>query len=325
MSHNTAGIAASKTYGVAKKATVWSVKVLDCNGWGGTASILDAMDAVAAGHKMPAVLSMSLGGPRSYIMDLKATILTQNEGVLIVVAAGNDNINACSQSPARNGGVITVGASTSSDTRASYSNWGKCLDLFAPGHNIKSLSHQNDYGTAIYSGTSMAAPLVSGVAALWLDHNPHMTPADMFTALLVNSTMDALRGIGDGSPNRLLYQPFNEGYNYIPPDESFFHLLGDRWVIMVAAVVVLAMCLCGYYAKRHRSPNRGETLLVGGAGVSGSIPVVFSDDEEGMVLSPMDLMPYDITPGTVPADYVPPAPKSERVVDKQNKKPVRSS
>lgn len=215
-----AGIAASKTYGVAKKATVWGVKVLDCDGWGSTATILDAMDVVSEFHQSPAVLTMSLGmtdsppsspfhfhlcvlvcqfifesqdslalsflsislfcssdnpsillfvsllslasspscpkhlsprflgGPRSRIMDKKATILTETENVLIVVAAGNDNKDACSQSPARNGGVITVGASTNQDARASFSNYGRCLDLFAPGLNIRSLSSHSDTGQA---------------------------------------------------------------------------------------------------------------------------------------------------------------------------------
>eukprot|EP00457_Paulinella_chromatophora_P004753 gb/GEZN01004766.1/.p1 GENE.gb/GEZN01004766.1/~~gb/GEZN01004766.1/.p1 ORF type:complete len:505 (+),score=76.23 gb/GEZN01004766.1/:85-1599(+) len=293
---HVAGTAVSKTYGVAKKATVWSIKVLDCNGWGSTATILDAMDVMAAKAKSHAVLSMSLGGPRSYIMDLKANILTQTVGVLIIVAAGNDNVDACSQSPARNGGVITVGASTSSDSKASFSNWGKCLDIFAPGQNIRSLSAFSDTDTAVYSGTSMAAPLVSGVAALWLDYDPAITPEEMFNVIARNSTLDALRGIGEGSPNRLLYQPFNEGYDYVPPPNPYFKIIQDKWMMAIGVLLVLGVGFCVYYSRRHNVP-KPETLLVAGSGLGGN-HVGVSDD----VLSPMDLMPYEVAD----QNYVPP-------------------
>jgi hypothetical protein len=291
---HVAGIAVSKTYGVAKKATVWSVKVLDCNGWGSTATILDAMDVVAAEHQNPSVLSMSLGGPRSRIMDGKATILTGTENVLIVVAAGNDNADACDQSPARNGGVITVGASTNQDAKASFSNWGRCLDIFAPGLNIRSLSAASDTATTVLSGTSMAAPMVSGVVALWLDQNPDLLPDEMFDTILRNSTEGVIKGLADDkSPNRLLYQPFNEGYDYVAEDTSIMSMLQDDWMLILGLCMVVAFAFFLYYARRKKAP-RQEALLIGGAGVSGA----HIGSEEAMNLS--DLMPYDLSqqPGT---------------------------
>lgn len=221
-------------------------------------------------------------------MDGKANILTGTENVLIVVAAGNDNGDACDQSPARNGGVITVGASTNQDARATFSNYGRCLDIFAPGLNIRSLSAFSDTGTAVLSGTSMAAPMVSGVVALWLDQNPKLEPAEMFDTILRNSTQDVLKAIGDQSPNRLLFQPFNEGYDYVAEDTSLLSMLSDDWMILVGAVFVMALFLFVYYSQRKKAP-RQETLLIGGAGVNGG----YISSEEAMNLS--DLMPYNLS------------------------------
>jgi len=123
------------------------------------------------------------------------------------VAAGNDGSDACLKSPARTGEALTVGATDSADWRASWSNTGTCVDLFAPGVDILSASHWDDTATAILSGTSMASPHVAGVAALYLERVPGATPAQVANALLGGSTQGAVSNAGVGSPNRLLYSP----------------------------------------------------------------------------------------------------------------------
>ena len=150
---HVAGTAAGSTYGVAKGATVYPVRVLGCNGSGSNSGVIAGVDWVAANHQAPAVANMSLGGGNSTALDeaVKGAI---NAGVTFVVAAGNDNTDACSGSPNRVAEAVTVGSTTSSDSRSSFSNKGSCVDIFAPGSAITSARYQGDNDTNTISGTS---------------------------------------------------------------------------------------------------------------------------------------------------------------------------
>ena len=223
------------TYGVAKSVSLIAVRVLDCYGSGSWAGVIAGVDWVAANHVKPAVANMSLGGAGNASLDAAIANLS-NAGVTVVVAAGNSNADACGYSPARAPSAVTVGATTTSDARASFSNWGTCLDIFAPGENITSAwapfnpPYEPDppgcptcplpnvvatnvgiatTGTNTISGTSMASPHVAGVAALYLQGNPTATSATVTSAIINNATTGVVSGAGTGSPNRLLYSIFS--------------------------------------------------------------------------------------------------------------------
>jgi subtilisin family serine protease len=169
------------------------------------AGIYWVRDQKVANPLRPMVANLSLGQPGSATVDNAITTLI-SAGVTVVTSAGNSNANACSYSPARVPGALTVGATTSTDARASFSNFGSCLDLFAPGQDITSLSHSSDAGTALNSGTSMAAPHVSGVAALYLEEKPGSAPAAVHNALRLRATSSyQITGAGSGSVNLLLF------------------------------------------------------------------------------------------------------------------------
>jgi subtilisin family serine protease len=157
---------------------------------------------------------MSLTGSASRALD-QAVAKSIAAGVTYVVAAGNDQTDACKYSPARAAAAITVGSTTDADIRASTSNYGSCLDLFAPGENIASPSAWSDVSTAAMSGTSMAAPHVAGVVALVLQGNPRATPSEVTQAIVSNATKGKLTGIGR-SPNRLLYSGFIRAPRFTP-------------------------------------------------------------------------------------------------------------
>lgn len=216
---HVAGTAAGSTYGVAKGATVYPVRVLGCNGSGSNSGVIAGVDWVAANHQAPAVANMSLGGGNSTALDeaVKGAI---NAGVTFVVAAGNDNTDACSGSPNRVAEAVTVGSTTSSDSRSSFSNKGSCVDIFAPGSAITSAWYQSDNDTNTISGTSMAAPHVAGAAALILSQNPNAAPASVFSTLLQDGTSNKLSGLGSGSPNLLMQIAQGEGVDF-PPVASF--------------------------------------------------------------------------------------------------------
>ena len=200
---HVAGTVGGAAYGVAKDVKLVSVRVLDCNGSGSYSQIIAGVDWVTRNAVKPAVANMSLGGSASAALD-DAVQRSINSGVTYVLAAGNDNKDACASSPARLPAGITVGASDSNDARASFSNYGSCLDIFAPGARILSAARSGDTATATMSGTSMAAPHVAGAAALVLGTNPQATPQQVRDALVGTATTGKVTG-ANGSANRLLY------------------------------------------------------------------------------------------------------------------------
>ncbi len=223
---HVAGVVGGTTYGVAKSVTLVPVRVLGCDGSGSLSALLAGIDWILADQSngpRPAVVNMSLGGDASTALDLAIrSLLCAN--MTTVVAAGNGNTNACTVSPARVPGAMTVGASTPSDQRASFSNYGSCVDLFAPGTGIISDWYSSPTATAISSGTSESAPFVAGVAALCLEKDPTASPATISQTIITQSTAQALSGaIGASSPNRLLFSVIDT-LNYASNDAQ---LLAD--------------------------------------------------------------------------------------------------
>lgn len=204
---HVSGTIGGSTYGVAKSAMLRGVRVLDCNGSGSNSGVIAGVDWVTNNHINPAVANMSLGGGASSALDTAVNNLS-NSGVPIAVAAGNSNANACNSSPARAANAITVGSTTTSDARSSFSNFGTCLDIFAPGSGILSSYFTSDTATATLSGTSMASPHVAGVAALYKQANPGASGATTRNAIVNGATANVVTNAGTGSPNRLLYSLF---------------------------------------------------------------------------------------------------------------------
>jgi subtilisin family serine protease len=206
---HVAGTAAGTEHGVAKSANLVAVRVLNCQGSGSWAGVIAGIDWVTANHVKPAVANMSLGGDPSAAVD-QAVQRSIAAGVTYSIAAGNGNFlglpqNACNYSPARTPEAITVGATQDNDRSASFSNYGKCLDIWAPGVKITSAWIGGDTATKTISGTSMAAPHVAGAAALQLAKNPGATPKQVRDALVNEATPDKVVIPGVGSPNKLLY------------------------------------------------------------------------------------------------------------------------
>jgi len=204
---SVASVIGGNTLGLAKDIRLHSVKVLNCGGWGSTSDIIAGIDWVTNNHINPAVANMSLGGGASSALDTAVNNLA-NSGVPIAVAAGNSNTDACTQSPARAANAITVGSTTTSDARSSFSNFGTCLDIFAPGSGILSSWFSSDTATATLSGTSMASPHVAGVAALYKQFSPGASASTTRNAIVNGSTTNHVTNAGSGSPNRLLYSLF---------------------------------------------------------------------------------------------------------------------
>ncbi|AUD79657.1 alkaline serine protease [Kangiella profundi] len=211
---HVAGTVGGSTYGVAKGVKLYGLKVLGCNGSGTNSGVIAGIDWVANNHVKPAVANMSLGGGASSATDNAVANLVAS-GVTVAVAAGNDNSNACNYSPAREPSAITVGSTTSSDSRSSFSNYGSCLDIYAPGSSITSA--WSNGGTNTISGTSMASPHVAGVAALYLANNPNATPAQVEAAIENAATSGKVTDAKSGSPNLLLYSLFDGSTPPPPP------------------------------------------------------------------------------------------------------------
>lgn len=205
---HVAGTVGGTTWGVAKRVTLHAVRVLDCDGVGSWSGVIAGVDWVAVNRVAPAVANMSLGGPPSIAVD-DAVRNAIAGGVTVVVAAGNETVDACGVSPARTPQAVTVGSSTAADARSRFSNFGLCLDLFAPGSTITSAGIDSNADTAVMSGTSMASPHVAGVAAQILERTPGMTPAAVAAAIVGNATSGKVNDTRPGSPNRLLHAVFN--------------------------------------------------------------------------------------------------------------------
>ena len=212
---HAAGTVGGEAHGVAKDVTLVAVRVLDCGGSGSTSGVIAGVDWVARHHAAgePAVANMSLGGGASSALD-SAVRGAIADGVTFAVAAGNDGgllgeltgaADACNGSPSRVAEALTVGASDKSDNKASYSNRGPCLDLFAPGSSIVSAWHTSSTATSSLSGTSMAAPHVAGVAAQYLQGAPSASPATVGQHIVSTATTGVVKNPGSGSPNRLLF------------------------------------------------------------------------------------------------------------------------
>jgi len=200
-----AGTAAGLTFGVAPDASVRSVKVLSDQGSGSWSWSYQALDWLAVSSVRPAIASMSLGGPGSQSAMREAVDGAVNSGVTVVVAGGNSNGNACNFSPAFVPSAITVGSTDSNDRRSSFSNYGSCTDIWAPGSSVKSAAHTSDSGSATFSGTSMACPHVSGAAALMLEVDPSKTPAQVLQGLMDKAAMDVISDLKFGDTNALLW------------------------------------------------------------------------------------------------------------------------
>ncbi len=225
---HVAGTLGSSTYGVAKGVSLVAVRVLNCSGFGSTSNVVAGIDYVAqqkqSNPATPMVANMSLGGGANPALD-DAVRNAVAAGVTFAVAAGNSNTDACTFSPARVAEALTAGASTSDDARASYSNHGTCVDLFAPGSAITSTYYASDTATATFNGTSMASPHVAGVAALYLEQHPAAATTEVFDAVIAYATPGVLTGMRGGSPNLLLFSLFDAGEpppNF-PPQADFTH------------------------------------------------------------------------------------------------------
>ncbi|MFZ9884301.1 MAG: S8 family serine peptidase, partial [Ilumatobacteraceae bacterium] len=203
---HVAGTIGGSTTGVAKSTRLVPIRVLNCRGSGAMSNVISGINWAISDHTAgtPAVANLSLGG--SFSTSLNTAIANAvADGIAVVVAAGNNNRLACSYSPASAPSAITVGATTSADARASYSNYGSCLDIFAPGSSITSAYHTSSTALRSLSGTSMAAPHVAGAAALLLEADPTMTPAAVGAKLITFATPDVVSSQGAGSVNLFLY------------------------------------------------------------------------------------------------------------------------
>lgn len=252
---HVAGTVAGTNYGVAPGASIVAVKVFPgCGSSTSWSYVIEAVDWVTENAALPAVVNMSLGGSMSGALDstIRASI---ESGITYVIAAGNDSEDACRSSPSRLPEALTVGASDNGDNRASFSNWGPCVDLFAPGVSIVSAWYTSNSQLASSSGTSMAAPHVAGVAALWLQNNPADTPAEVAAAILDAVSVNRLGEIPNGTANTLLYTGF--------APETGARLALDRPIVEFRVVQVPSG-----FAPRRASPDYSGPLVLKNPGTA---------------------------------------------------------
>jgi subtilisin family serine protease len=202
---HVAGTVGGSTYGVAKGVRIRGVKVLNCSGSGSSSGIVAGINWVRTNAQRPAVANLSLGGGYSSTTNTAVNNLA-NSGVYVAVAAGNSGANACNYSPASAANVTSVMASNSSDQRASWSNYGSCTHLYAPGVSITSAWHTSNTATNTISGTSMASPHVAGLGALILASNPSASNSAVRNWIVSNATTNVISGNPSGTPNRLLFK-----------------------------------------------------------------------------------------------------------------------
>jgi subtilisin family serine protease len=228
---HVAGTVGGTTYGIAKNVNLYAVRVLNCSGSGSWSQIIAGIDWVTANHgPATAVANMSLGGGFSQAVN-DAVENSIASGVVYAIAAGNGNIfgipqNACNYSPASAPSALTTGATTKTDAVASFSNYGTCVDMLAPGVDVTSDWYTSTTATNTISGTSMATPHVAGAAAAYLSSTPSATPAQVATALKSNGTANAISGVSNGTPNLLLYTGFIGGGGSPPPSSVAVHFAG---------------------------------------------------------------------------------------------------
>lgn len=258
---HVAGTIGAATWGIAKAVSLVPVRVLDCAGSGSLSTVLAGLDWVAANAVKPAVVNMSLGGGASSTLD-SAVAKVVARGISVVVAAGNDNANACNYSPAREPSAVTVGATASNDARASYSNFGTCLDLFAPGNSIKSTWYTSTTATNTISGTSMAAPHVAGWAAQILQSAPLATPTQVADAIKAAATTGKVTSAGTGSPNLLIFTGPSTSTEEPPPAST---------AVAVSALTGSgSLVRNGWRATAAITVTDANGVAVGGAVVTGS-------------------------------------------------------
>jgi len=207
---HVAGVIGGSTYGVAPKVTLVPVRVTDCSGNGWTSDMIAGIDWAVADHKTgePAVMNISMSGNLSSKVNA-AVDRAIADGIVVVTAAGNNNKDACSYSPGSTSSAINVAASDENDARWSWTNYGKCVDIFAPGTNVLSAWATSPTASKTLKGTSHAAPHVSGVAALALQNSPTLSVADVTSLIVSSATNDVITDAGAGSPNKLLYAPLS--------------------------------------------------------------------------------------------------------------------
>merc|ERR1719251_826328 len=260
-----AGSAAGATFGVAPSAAVRSIKVLGDNGSGSWSWSYAALDWLATSNTRPAVASMSLGGPGTQQGMKDAVDAAVNAGVTVVVAAGNENSNACSFSPAFIPSAVTVGSTDSTDTRSYFSNYGECVDIWAPGSSVLSAGITSDTATATFSGTSMACPHVSGGAALVLEADPSKKSAAVIAELLETAVWDALSGLKTGDTNALLYVAEGGGGGPPPPTPA---PPPGTWVVSGSGCDVVGSCISSKNYPSNYGNNQECTISL-----YGNIPV----------------------------------------------------
>jgi len=263
---HVAGTVGSATYGVAKGVSLIAVKICTNGGSCPNSNTLCGIDYVVgqkqANPSIPMVANMSIGGPVSTALN-SAVNNAVNAGIFFAVAAGNENQNACNVSPASAANAYTIGSTTTSDARSSFSNFGTCVDTFAPGSSITSTWNTSDTATNTISGTSMATPHATGAGALVFQEHPTWTPAQVMAELNARATTGVLTGIGTGSPNRLLFTL--SGSPPPPPNctvQQGFETDSTGWSNDAAST-----CTTGAYVRANPTlvTDGGVTTQVGGS------------------------------------------------------------
>ena len=281
---HVAGTIAGKTYGVAKAATIVPVRVLDCAGSGFNSDVVAGLEWVASQHQAgtPAVANLSLGSVASATVDAAVQGLV-NDGVTVAVAAGNSASDACNSSPARVPDALTVAASDSSDRQAAFSNFGSCVDLYAPGVGITSAGSGSTTATASMSGTSMASPHVAGAAAAVLSSSPELTPAAVASKLVSASTSGAVTASSAGTPNRLLYANPSAGILTAP-------VVTGSSPFANAAGAAVASSVTATFSRNVQGVSGSTFVLRNSAGTTVPAAVTYDAATRTATLKPVSLL-----------------------------------